>query len=66
MRRKSKLISKKRLLASVKLFESKIDEEIKSIELNNGLYGAFIITDYNKYYVNLDKNSVTKICPELN
>ena len=25
----------------------------------------YFINDYNKYYVNLDNNSVTKICPEL-
>jgi len=63
MKRNSKLISKKRLLAVVNLFESKIDEEILSISL--GYQGGTITTFNHEYYIDLTKNSVSKIYTDL-
>jgi hypothetical protein len=59
--RKSKLISKRRLVRMVELFEEKIDAEIKSIDVE---LNSITTTRNVDYRIDFSKNSVEKIYPD--
>lgn len=61
MKRKSKLISKKKLTNMVKLFEEKIDEEISVIDLRSNIITT---TSNNDYWIDFTKNAVNKSYPD--
>ena len=61
--RKSKLISKKKLIIAINFFEKYIDEEISNIEINRYIYpNTYSITtkDLNEYLVDISNNKITK------
>lgn len=62
--RKYKLISKKKLINAVNLFESKVDAEIISIKLYGGNTYNFE-TWQGEYMINIGDNSVNKTYPDL-
>ena len=59
--RKTPLQSKRKVLAMMNLFESKIDEEIISINLSEG---TIQVGMYYEYRIDLSKNTVRKIYPD--
>jgi hypothetical protein len=61
--RKSKLISKKKLIIAINFFEKYIDEEISNIEINRYSYpNTYSITtkDLNEYLVDISNNKIIK------
>lgn len=58
--RKTKLISKNKLVVAVNLFEKYIDEEIREIRVYGGNYYNIKSNSDNEYSVDISKNSVTK------
>lgn len=73
MKRKNKLISKKKLIVAINLFEQKIDEEIESINIlssntyriNGSPYSGVLSGIEGGYIVDISKNSVEKSYPDM-
>lgn len=62
--RKNKLISKKKLVTAINLFEDKVDDKIESIKIyTSNTYE--VTTDRYKYSVNISTNNVEKIYPDF-
>lgn len=63
--RKTPLVSKRKLVAAVELFEKHVDEEIESIELYSHTSDQFMIKGkFNDYSVNVATNKVEVSYPD--
>ena len=59
--RKSKIISIRKLVNMVKLFQDKVDEEIEAIDIYNH---TITTKDSKKYFVNISTNKVSRSYPD--
>lgn len=60
--RKSNMISKRKIVTAINLFETYIDEEIESIEIYGGNYYRVITKNNKNYSVDIGLNKVEIIC----